>query len=164
METSRSVRNVSMEDTLRTLNTTREVYPAVILIVFTIAFIVYGAVNAPNDGDKVTIEAMRGPGGRPLPIRRKSANQIKEAVAVKDLSPSAKLIFRALQTGILATFLVNAASVILQTLFYRAENWWPGQSVVVSDILMNQPIQALTCAGLRCRLIFCMVDGNDLDD
>jgi hypothetical protein len=122
----------TMEQALQVLNTTQEAYPAVILVLFIAAFVLYGVKNAPDDGDKVKVHAMRGPGGRPLPTRRKSANQVKEAVAVKDFSPSAKLLFRGLQTAVLASLLVNAVAIILQTIFYRERDWWPGQSAVVS--------------------------------
>ena len=120
-----------MARSLKILNVCQEAYPAIILLVFIIAFIFYGIFNAPIEVDKVKVHAMRGPGGRPLPQRRKSANQVKEAVAVNDFSPRSKLVFRVIQAGVLVTFVVNAVSLILQTLYYREDEWWAGQSAVV---------------------------------
>jgi hypothetical protein len=116
------------------LYTAKTAYPAIVLCVFLLAFIIYGVVNAPSDDDKVEVHAKRGPGGRPLPLRRKSASQIKEAIKDTDFSPNAKLIFRAISAGVLVTFFVNGAAIILQVLIYRDDRWWPGQSAVVSPV------------------------------
>jgi len=121
----------SARESLEILNITKKIYPCVIFALFIVAFVVHGIANAPSDGDQVRIDPMRGPGGRPLPRRRRSANQVKEAVAVKDFSPRSKLVFRVLQLGVLLTFVFNAVIVILQVLLYRREEWWPGESEVV---------------------------------
>jgi len=124
---------LAMATSRQILTVAKEAYPAVVLGVFLIGFIAYGVVTAPDDSDKVKVHPMRGPGGRPLPARRKSANQVKEAARVKDFSPSAKLIFRILTLGVLVTFVGNAASIILQTIIYRRQEWWPGQAAIVSS-------------------------------
>ena len=122
---------VSLQTSLRILNSAKQASPAIVLGVFLVAFIIYGIKNAPEDGEKVNVQPLRGPGGRPLPVRRKSANQAKEAVAVEDLSPRSKLVFRILQTILLLTFIVQAAEILIQVLTYRKREWWPGQSAVV---------------------------------
>ena len=130
MET-RDAGRVSLQTSLRNLNNAKQTSPAIVLAVFVVGFIVYGIKNAPEDGEKVSVQSLRGPGGRPLPVRRKSANQAKEAVAVEDFSPRSKLVFRILQTILLLTFIVQAAEILIQVLAYRKREWWPGQSAVV---------------------------------
>ena len=116
---------------LRVLNIAKEIYPAIIVILFIVSFIAHGITTAPDNGDKVKIEPMRGPGGRPLPIRRKSANQIKEAAAVKDLPPGIKSVFKIGQVAIVLSFVVNAAIILFETVLNRKDQWWPGQGAVV---------------------------------
>ena len=116
------------------LGITKTAYPAIIFLVFLIGFIAYGVVNAPDDSDKVKVHPTLGPGGRPLPQRRKSANQVKDAVKVKDLSKNAKLVFRMISSGLLLTWAINSAQLILQVIIYRKDQWWPGQAAVVSQI------------------------------
>ncbi|EXJ87131.1 hypothetical protein A1O3_04089 [Capronia epimyces CBS 606.96] len=121
----------AIQASLRVLNVAKLAYPAIVLIIFLVAFITYGIKTAPNDRDKVQIHPMRGPGGRPLPIRRKSANQVKEAAACKDLSPSTKTFFKVGQAGVILTFLANAGLLLFQTIWNRNEEWWPGQNAVI---------------------------------
>jgi ATP-binding cassette, subfamily B, vacuolar membrane transporter HMT1/ACLQ len=113
------------------LGITKQASPVITFLVFLISFIIYGIVNAPDDSDKIKVHPTLGPGGRPLPQRRKSANQVKEAVKVKDLSKSAKLVFRAITSGLLLTWAINSAQLILQVIIYRDDHWWPGQAAVV---------------------------------
>jgi ATP-binding cassette, subfamily B, vacuolar membrane transporter HMT1/ACLQ len=113
------------------LSITKQASPVITFLVFLISFIIYGIVNAPDDSDKIEVHPTLGPGGRPLPQRRKSANQVKEAVKVKDLSKSAKLVFRAITSGLLLTWAINSAQLILQVIIYRDDHWWPGQAAVV---------------------------------
>lgn len=122
---------ISLERARQVLYVTKTAYPAIILGIFLIGFIIFGVVTAPSDDGKVEIHPKRGPGGRPLPMRRKSASQVKEASKAKDFSPNAKLIFRLLTVLLLITFAVNGAAIILQVLIYRDDRWWPGQSPVV---------------------------------
>lgn len=122
----------SLGSSLRALNTARDVYPAVVLVVFLACFVTYGIVNAPREADKV----VRGPGGRPLPVRTKSNNghatdDDDDAAAQKDVSPRAKLAFRLGHTAIVLTFIFHAAAMVLQVLLYRHDEWWPGQSPVI---------------------------------
>lgn len=121
----------SVDASLRILNISKQAYPAIVLGVFLVGFIIYGIRHAPDEGDSVAVGALRGPGGRPLPYRRKSANLLKEAAAIRDFSPVAKFIFRLGQIGVILTFIVDAVLILLQVLMYRKDEWWPGQSAIV---------------------------------
>jgi ATP-binding cassette, subfamily B, vacuolar membrane transporter HMT1/ACLQ len=121
----------SLDSKIHLLNITKQLYPAIVLAVFVIGFIIYGVANAPDDSDQIRVQALRGPGGRPLPFRRKSAHQVKEAAAIKDFSPLAKLVFRIGQTGVILTFIVGSVIILLQVVLYRKDMWWPGQSAIV---------------------------------
>jgi ATP-binding cassette, subfamily B, vacuolar membrane transporter HMT1/ACLQ len=123
--------DLPFETSLRILNWTKKLYPALLLVFFIVGFIIYGIVTAPEDAGNIQVHPMKGPGGRPLPLRRKSANQVKEAALVKDLSPTAKFIFRILQTIVLVSFLANAGLIVVQALVDRKLSWWPGESAIV---------------------------------
>ena len=105
--------------------------PAVVLVVFLVAFITHGILTAPPSDD-VEVHAKLGPGGRPLPKRRQSSQQVKEAAKVCDFSPNVKLLFNWLGLFALMTFAVNALIIILQSVINFREKWWPGQAAVVS--------------------------------
>lgn len=123
--------SLSLHQTYRLLNYSKGLYPAIILVVFLVCFVAFSVINSPDNGDKVTIQSMRGPGGRPLPTRRKSNNQIKDAVSVKDFSPRAKVVFAFLTSTIILTFVVNGAATLIEILTYKDDHWWPGQSAIV---------------------------------
>jgi ATP-binding cassette, subfamily B, vacuolar membrane transporter HMT1/ACLQ len=106
--------------------------PALILVVFLVAFVTHGVLTAPP-GDDVEVLAKSGPGGRPLPKRRQSSQQVKEAAKIRDFSPSVKLFFNWLGLFALMTFAVNALLIVLQTIIHFREKWWPGQAAVVSS-------------------------------
>lgn len=120
--------------------------PAVVLVVFLVAFVIHGILTAPPSAD-VEVHARLGPGGRPLPKRRQSSQQVKEAVRVRDFPPNIKLIFNWLGLFALMTFAVNAALIIFQSVIYFDQKWWPGQAAVVSVLppVPNSP-QSLTKA------------------
>ncbi|KIW40662.1 uncharacterized protein PV06_07839 [Exophiala oligosperma] len=121
----------ALQTSLRVLNVAKTAYPAIVLVIFVVAFIIHGIRTAPDNGDKVKIHPMRGPGGRPLPIRRKSANQVKAAAAVKDLPPATKTFFKITQIAVVLTFLVNAGLILFETLLERVDKWWPGKNAVI---------------------------------
>lgn len=123
---------LSLDETYKILNQVRGLYPVIILGIFVVCFITFGVINSPDDGDKVTVHSMRGPGGRPLPTRRKSNNQIKEAVAVRDFSGRTKIVFAVLTSFVILSFVANGVSALLQILAFKDDHWWPGQSYVVS--------------------------------
>lgn len=133
----------ALRSSLRILNGAKSAYPAIVLIIFLIAFVYHGVKTAPDDGDKVQIHPMRGPGGRPLPIRRKSANQVKEAAAVKDLPPGIRTIFKISQAVVILTFLANAGILLLETLLNREDEWWPGKNAVVRWSSPSPPTTSL---------------------
>lgn len=108
--------------------------PPLVLVVFLVAFVTHGIINAPPCDD-VEVHAKSGPGGRPLPKRRQSSQQVKEAAKVRDFSPNVKLLFNWLGLFALMTFSINAVLVVLQTIIYFREKWWPGQAAVVSALL-----------------------------
>jgi len=126
--------SLSLPNSYHILNYARSLYPAIILGVFIVSVVYYGVVNSPSNGDKITVQAMVGPGGRPLPTRRKSNNQIKEAVSTRDFSPRAKIVFVVLTSLVLCCFVANGVSTIIQVITYRNEGWWPGQSAIVSPV------------------------------
>jgi ATP-binding cassette, subfamily B, vacuolar membrane transporter HMT1/ACLQ len=129
----------AIQTSLGVLNVTKLACPAILLVVFIAAFVYHGIKTAPEDGT-VTIQAMRGPGGRPLPVRRKSANQVKEAAAVKDLPPGLKAVFKISQVVVILTFLGNAAILLFETLLNREDEWWPGKNAVVRRELSSFPV------------------------
>ncbi|KAJ9616451.1 ATP-binding cassette-type vacuolar membrane transporter Hmt1 [Cladophialophora chaetospira] len=120
----------AIQASLKVLNATKSAYPAILVVIFVATFVYHGIKASPDNGI-VTIQALRGPGGRPLPIRRKSANQVKEAAAVKDLSPGVKAVFKISQVIVILTFLGNAAILLFQVLLDRKEQWWPGKNAVI---------------------------------
>lgn len=116
---------------VRILKYTKLAAPPAVLVVFLVGFIIHGIVTAPPSDD-VEIHPKLGPGGRPLPKRRQSSQQVKEAIKVRDFSPHIKLLFNWLGLLLLMTFAVDAVLVILQSIIYFRHQWWPGQSAVVS--------------------------------
>lgn len=128
---------------LGVLNVTKSLYPAILLIIFFAIFVYNGIKASPDDG-KVTIQAMRGPGGRPLPIRRKSANQVMDAAAVKDLPPGLKTVFKLSQVIVILTFLGNAAILLFEILLDRKAQWWPGKNAVVCSKHFKCPRESST--------------------
>ncbi|KAK8006154.1 hypothetical protein PG991_012451 [Apiospora marii] len=124
-ESSRPQR-VPLATILRILNVSKIAYPAVVFGVFLIGFITYGILHAPRDDNKL----LRGPGGRPLPVRAKP-DRDQAAKPVIDLSDSAKLALRLLHTFIILTFVGHAVLILAQTLIYRNDQWWPGQAAIV---------------------------------
>ena len=146
---------MSLDRVYQILNVTKLAYAAIVLGLFLIAFVIYGILNAPDNGDEIKIHAMRGPGGRPLPQRRVSAKQLKEAVKIKDFSRTAKVTFRVMALGILLTFLAQAIEILLQVIIYRKQQWWPGQSAVVSYFNSMGKVQ-LTLKDIRYRGFLCL--------
>ncbi|KAK8129313.1 hypothetical protein PG999_001693 [Apiospora kogelbergensis] len=115
---------------LRILTVSKVAYPAVVFGVFLIGFIAYGILHAPRDDNKL----LRGPGGRPLPVRANPNNDREGASrpgATQPLSDSANLVLRILHTLIILTFVGHALLILLQALLHRQDEWWPGQAAVV---------------------------------
>jgi hypothetical protein len=123
----------SIDTSRRILKYTKISTPAVVLVIFLVAFITHGILTAPPSVD-VEVHARLGPGGRPLPKRRQSSQQVKEAAKVRDFSPNVKLLFNWLGLFALMTFAANAVLIVLQTIINFREKWWPGQAAVVRAI------------------------------
>lgn len=151
--------SLSLPQTYHILNYSRSLYPAIILGIFLVSFLTFGVINSPHNGDKITVQSMVGPGGRPLPTRRKSNNQIKEAVSTRDFSPRAKTAFAVLTSGVILAFVVNGVATLVQVITYRNEEWWPGQSAIVSAALPTFASQLMNLA-LHRRLVLCV--GNSI--
>ena len=122
------------------LGTTRQILkytqisaPAVVLVVFLVGFVTHGIMTAPPSDD-VEVHARLGPGGRPLPKRRQSSRQVREAAKVHEFSPNVKLLFNWIGLSALLTFAINAVLIILQTIIHFRDKWWPGQAAVVSAL------------------------------
>lgn len=128
-----ALKPLSLPYSYKVLNAVRGCYPVIIFVLFLVAFIAFGVINSPRNDGTVTIQSMTGPGGRPLPVRRKSNNQIKEAVETRDFSKTSKNIFAVLTGCILITYALNCASLTIQAITFRDEQWWPGQSAVVGN-------------------------------
>lgn len=106
----------------------RTSYPIILLITFVVAFItdsVLAAKKASQNGRNET-----GPGGRPLPKRARSTMAVVKQA--QQFSHGAKLVFRWLSVGILATLVADAAINMTHVMLARSQHWWCGQSVVVS--------------------------------
>lgn len=154
----------SLEKSRQILGYTKICAPAIILLVFLAAFITHGIVTAPPSDD-VEVHAKLGPGGRPLPKRRQSSQQVKQAAKVRDFSPSVKLLFNWLGVFALMTFAANAVLIILQSIIYFRDQWWPGQAAVVSARpFLHSPCAAVSDRSfpdLRGSIILCL--GHNLN-
>ena len=106
--------------------------PCVVIVVFLVTFIARTVYVTSREEVTSEIKNIHGPGGRPLPQRRKSGKRIPKTNDRPDFSPKTKSVINWLMVGILLTFLANSVSIIAQTIIFRQENWWCGQSAVVS--------------------------------
>lgn len=132
----------NLKTSLELVGYTKIVAPLLVLVVFLVAFVAHGVVTAPPSDD-VEVHARLGPGGRPLPKRRQSSQQVKEAAKVRDFSPHVKLLFNWLGLFALMTFAANAVLIILQTMIKFREKWWPGQAAVVSPLVVPLKFKSL---------------------
>ncbi|KKY14362.1 putative heavy metal tolerance protein [Phaeomoniella chlamydospora] len=119
------------DEARRIIAVTKTVYPCVLLIVFLVAFISRTIYKTYRDPTTAEESCLTGPGGRPLPQRRKSAKRIVKTNDRPDFSPNAKFTINWLMVIVLVTFVANAFAIIAQTVLYRHENWWCGQSAVI---------------------------------
>lgn len=109
------------------LKYTRIISPIALLVIFLLAFVLQSVISAKGGGN---VNRGTGPGGRPLPKRTRSSAVVNQEPV--DFSENVKLGFKWLSVAVLMTFLVDAAVNMVHVLFHRRENWWCGQSVVVS--------------------------------
>ncbi|KAJ5888210.1 hypothetical protein N7495_008251 [Penicillium taxi] len=111
---------------LELLEYLRICYPIFTLILFVVAFIAVTMITATK-AHKIDSQGL-GPGGRPLPMRSRSARVFRNT---QGFSKNTKRIFNGLSIAVLLTFLVDATIYILHVMVARSEHWWRGQSQVV---------------------------------
>ena len=102
--------------------------PIILIVFFLIVFTAHSIATASVDPSIQKSKDRTGPGGKLLPSR--SPRLVKDKPAL-DFSPARKLLFTWLSVGTIATFVANAAAVILHALVDRKNTWWCGQSVAV---------------------------------
>jgi hypothetical protein len=109
-------------------------YPILLVAVFLAAFTVHSIATASEDATSVPTQ-LTGPGGKPLPRTRnqKAKEKAQQEQRDYDFSPARKLFFHLGSAGVVLTFALNAAIVILHAVWDRTETWWCGQHVVVSS-------------------------------
>ena len=137
------------KDTLNVLNAARVAAPFVSIILFVVVFVFRTVLKSPEEPSPPATPTL-GPGGRPLPPRRKSARGVKQSLESSVFSPATKKLINYLSILILVTFLGNAAVIVLQTLVYRQEHWWCGQSTIVCRVKFPHSLQH----GLIVRQIY----------
>jgi ATP-binding cassette, subfamily B, vacuolar membrane transporter HMT1/ACLQ len=130
----------SLQTSQQILEYTKISAPGIVVLIFLITFVTHGILTAPPSDD-VEVHATLGPGGRPLPKRRQSSHQVKEAAKVRDFSPNVKLLFNWLGLLALMTFAANAVLIVLQSMIHFREKWWPGQAAVVNAHLSLRSVE-----------------------
>lgn len=103
--------------------------PIALLVIFLITFLAQSIISAKG-GKNIHNGVRTGPGGRPLPQRTRSTAFVNQQPV--DFSENVKTTFKWLSVAVLVTLVVDAAFTMIHVLLYRRENWWCGQSVVVS--------------------------------
>lgn len=114
--------------------------PVALMVVLILAFIYHG-VTKSKSAEEDEPQPL-GPGGKPLPRNLSPAAKAKKAEKELDFSSSRKWIFKILSICVLLTLVGNAAVVIVHALLRRRENWWCGQSFVVSATMKASPLIA----------------------
>ena len=111
------------------LDVVRFHYAWVLFVVFVVAFITNSILSAePSSEAKEPV--LTGPGGKPLPRSTRKSKEEREKKKLKDFSPGRKLLFFYLSAGLLATFVANAANIIIHAL--TENDWWCGEATAVS--------------------------------
>lgn len=105
------------------------VSPVVLFFLFLVAFAANTILSASKSEEIGVAPDVTGPGGKPLPRKRKPSGRGIPERTTLDFSPRIQRLFQWLAAGVLLTLVANAAILILHTVFYRDENWWRGQNV-----------------------------------
>lgn len=101
-------------------------YPAALTAFFLLAFIIHSIAMAPKT--EIPSEADQvGPGGKPLPRRKKF-----DASQMLDFGPAQQSLFKWLSALLVSTFAVDTALTISHVIAARSDGWWCGQHFVVS--------------------------------
>lgn len=99
--------------------------PWVLFGVFITVTVVYTIRSAEADR-KFKKSVKLGPGGKPLPLSPRQVKKEHDWGRKRenlDFSPSRKAIFLFLSSGIIATFLTNGITIIIES-FLRQDGWW----------------------------------------
>lgn len=115
---------------LTTHDTAKVISPFVAIISFLLVFIGRTIYKAPAEESPPGTPTV-GPGGRPLPSRRKSARKAKQTLEPCLFSTKTRTAVNYLSGLILVTFLANAVLIILRAIIYREDHWWCGQATIV---------------------------------
>ena len=108
--------------------------PIVLLAIFLITFVWHSIASTTTANSNQTRPL--GPGGKPLPRGLSPSAKAKRASQIVDFSPGRKQTFTWLSALLIFTFVGNGILVVLQALLKRKENWWCGESVVVSELTL----------------------------
>ena len=103
-------------------------YPLILLAFFITIFTLRSILTASKDNTVGATEEHIGPGGKPLPKKISTETRSHDL----DFSRPRKLLFMWLALGAALTFVGTAITIIVHALYARSEQWWCGQSVVVS--------------------------------
>lgn len=111
-------------------------YPIVLLVTFISAAAAHSIITA-RDEEELEVPAVRGPGGKPLPVTKKRRAQ-HERKPVRDFSLLVKRVFQYVMAAITFTFVADGIAITLHVLADRVEekgtSWWCGEPRVVSFI------------------------------
>jgi DNA-directed RNA polymerase specialized sigma54-like protein len=137
---------VSVSASRTVLDVVQYFYAPVLLITFLIAFTArsilisrQATAQAMEEANKVIL----GPGGKPLPRKKKITKKSKarkggkdkdekeETEEVIDFSKPRKRLFECLSAIVCITFIASAANLIGHALIKREEGWWCGHPPVV---------------------------------
>ena len=105
-------------------------YAWVLFVVFLVAFVANSVLSAePSSESKEPI--LTGPGGKPLPRSARKTKEEREGTKLKDFSHGRKVLFIYLSAGLLATFVANAANIVIHALTKSENGWWCGEATAV---------------------------------
>jgi hypothetical protein len=124
-------------------------YPWVLCLIFVVAFVANSVLTADPaaDSGKPTVT---GPGGKPLPRSPKRKAEEEERLRRKrqDFSPLRKLLFYWLAAGVIATFIANAANIVIHALKMREDGWWCGKATAVRGNWILSPLRGVLADAL----------------
>lgn len=107
-------------------------YPIILIVFFLVATTAHGILTASKEETTQSDPDQTGPGGKPLP-RNTSPSAKKKTQQTIDFSPTRKRFFTWISLGATLTFVGNGIVVIAHSLIDKKDNWWCGQSVIVSQ-------------------------------
>ena len=119
-------------------------YPVVVLAHFILTALV-SSVRSSGTTDDDIAPAVRGPGGKPLPLTKKKTRQTPpprlSQIDLVEIGPRARFTFQLLAITLTATLFMNAMAIAIHTwqanpdLLERGSQmkWWCGEPMVVSS-------------------------------